>query len=102
LTIEPMGAELLGKTVSPLMGRTVDNNFIQTVAFAGSLSRTAEVNGRGVQRLATQLTHVQPEVRTQFSELAGKMASKGKAVAVAERVSLNSELGAGSAKNLER
>ena len=44
LAIEPAGAELLTKTVSPLLGKTVDNNFAQTVAFAGSLSHTAEVN----------------------------------------------------------
>jgi hypothetical protein len=75
LTIEPMGAELLGKTVSPLMGRTVDNNFIQTVAFLGSLSRTAEVNHRGVQRLAGQLTHVRPTVRSEFADLAGNLSA---------------------------
>ena len=54
LTIEPAAAELIGKTVSPLMGKTADNNFVQTVGFLGSLSRTAEVNSRGVQRLAGQ------------------------------------------------
>ena len=73
LTIEPVGIELLGKTVSPLMGKTVDNNFLQTVAFLGSLSRTAETNGRGVQRLAMQLKHVQPDVRDQFAEIAFKL-----------------------------
>ncbi len=62
LTIAPVGAELITKTVSPLMGKTADSNFAQTVAFVGSLSRTAETNSRGVQRLASRLTHVQPEV----------------------------------------
>jgi hypothetical protein len=76
LTIEPAGIELLTKTVSPLMGKTVDNNFIQTAAFVSSLSRTAEVNRRGVQRLATQLTHVDPDVRTQFEEVVADMAKK--------------------------
>lgn len=84
LTIEPAGAELIGKTVSPLMGKTVDNNFAQTVAFIGSLSRTAEVNGRGVQRLASQLTHVQPEVRAQFAEVAGDVAQKSLVAAAPE------------------
>ena len=76
LTIEPAAAELLGKTVSPLMGKTADNNFIQTVGFVGSLSRTAEVNSRGVQRLAGQLTHVKPEVRSQFAALAANVSPK--------------------------
>ena len=81
LTIEPAGAELVTKTVSPLLGKTVDNNFIQTLAFVGSLSRTAEVNSRGVQRLGEQLTHVQPDVRVRFVELAADMPQKQAAVA---------------------
>ena len=52
------------------------------MAFLGSLSRTTEVNSRGVQRLATQLTHVQPEVRARFSEVAADVAQKS---AVASR-----------------
>ncbi len=56
LAIEPIGAELLTKTVSPLFGKTVDNNFSQTVGFVSSLSHTAETNQRGVRRLAAQLT----------------------------------------------
>ena len=82
MTIEPAGIELLSKTVSPLMGKTVDNNFAQTVAFVGSLSRTAEVNGYGVQLLATQLKHVMPEVRGQFAQLAASMSSHTEAAAV--------------------
>jgi hypothetical protein len=76
LTIEPVAAELATKTVSPLLGKTVDNNFSQTLAFVGSLSRTAEVNGRGVQRLGKQLSHVQPEVRDQFVELTGAISER--------------------------
>lgn len=84
IAIEPLGAELIGKTVSPLMGKTVDNNFVQTVAFVGSLSRTAELNSRGVQRIAGQLSRVRPEVRDQFADLAASMASPPEAHAAAE------------------
>jgi hypothetical protein len=83
LAIEPAGAELLTKTVSPLLGKTADNNFIQTLMFVGSLSHTAEVNQRGVRRLATQLTHVPPEVRERFAELTAELAQKS-ALAAAE------------------
>ena len=76
LSIEPAAAELVTKTVSPVVGKTVDNNFVQTMAFVGSLSRTAEVNSRGVQRLGEQLLHVQPAVREQFVELAAAMPKK--------------------------
>jgi hypothetical protein len=76
LSIEPVGAELITKTISPVLGKTVDNNFIQTLAFVGSLSRTAETNSRGVQRLGEQLAHVPPEVRDRFVELAADMPKK--------------------------
>ena len=55
LAIEPGGVELFTKTMSPLMGKTADNNFVQTVSFVSSLSRTAETNSRGVQRLGDPL-----------------------------------------------
>jgi hypothetical protein len=76
LNVERAGAELLTKTISPFIGKTVDNNFALTLAFVSSLSRTAELNDRGVRRLATQLSHVQPEVRAQFSNIATKLALK--------------------------
>lgn len=85
LTIEPAGAELITKTVSPLVGKTVDNNFIQTLAFIGSLSRTAEVNSSGVQRLGEQLTHVRPDVRARFVELAAEMPRKQAAAIASEK-----------------
>ncbi len=76
LSVESVGAELLTKTLQPLMGKTADANFVQTMAFLGSLSRTAEVNCRGVQRLAAKLTRVRPEVRLQLAELAAGVAEK--------------------------
>lgn len=76
LAIEPGAVELITKTVQPLVGRTADNNFFQTMSFVGSLSRTIESNNRGVQRLAAQLEHVQPEVRSRFATLAGEVAAK--------------------------
>ncbi len=76
LSIEQTAAEIVTKTISPLLGKTVDNNFITTLGFLGSLSYTAEVNSRGVQRLGSRLAHVQPEVRNRFIELAAEMPQK--------------------------
>ncbi|MDZ7616776.1 MAG: hypothetical protein U1E05_07220, partial [Patescibacteria group bacterium] len=74
LQLQERAPDLAAKMLQPLAGKTVDHNFIQIVAFAGSLSRTAEVNHRGVQRLASQLSGVQPEVRVRLSELAATIA----------------------------
>jgi len=73
LTVDHGGAELFAKTFHSLLGRTADINFVQTMAFLGSLSRTAEVNSRGVQRLSTKLTNIQPELRVRLAELAGEI-----------------------------
>ncbi len=76
LNVEPLGAELLTKTVSPLMGRTADNNFVLTAAFLARLSRTAELGGGGIRALAAKLDRVRPEVRTEFVEMARKVNEK--------------------------
>ncbi len=76
LRVDHLGAEVLTKTFQPLVGRVADFNFTQTAGFFGSLSRTAEVNYPGVQRLAEKLSKVQPEVRRRFAELARQVAQK--------------------------
>lgn len=81
IRVDPGGAELLTKVLYPLVGKTADSNFTQTVAFFGSLSRTAEVNARGVQRLAAKLANVTPETRAQLAQLAGEIGKKADAQA---------------------
>jgi hypothetical protein len=58
------------------LGKIADLNFLQTVAFVGSLSKTAEVNTPGVRRLASRLTAIEPDVRDQFALLAERVAQK--------------------------
>jgi hypothetical protein len=76
LSVEPGAVELVTKAIHPLVGKIADNNFIQTVGFVSSLSRTAEVNATGVQRLAGKLSHVRPEFRQQLADLAAGVAEK--------------------------
>lgn len=76
LNIEPGGMEFLTKTFQPMVGKVADNNFLQTVGFVGSLSRTAEVNSPGMQRLARKLAKVSPEVRQQFAQLADQVSRR--------------------------
>ncbi len=74
--IDNVGVEFITRTLQPLMGKIVDNNFTQTTAFVSSLSRTAEVNPRGIRRLAGKLQRVNPEVRKEFGQLASEVALK--------------------------
>jgi len=76
MRVDDGGVEFLTKTFHPLVGNVADTNFIQTSSFLGSLSRTAEVNNRGVQRLAARLYNVEPGVRKEFAEVANRVAKK--------------------------
>lgn len=74
--IDNVGIEFITRTLQPLMGKVADNNFVQTSAFVGSLSRTAEANPKGVRRLAANLQRVDPEVRKQLGLLAYQVAER--------------------------
>jgi hypothetical protein len=76
IQVDRGGIELLTKAIHPFVGKTSDSNFSQTVAFFGSLSRTAEVNARGVQRLAGKLANVTPETRLRLAQLAGDIGKR--------------------------
>jgi hypothetical protein len=84
LSVEPGGVELLTKALHSLVIKNADTNFVQTVAFVGSLSRTAEVNLRGMQHLAQRLTDVQPDVRRQFAQVVTGVAQRAAALQAAE------------------
>lgn len=84
LNVEAGAVELVAKTIMPLAGKVADNNFTQSVAFLGSLSRTAEVNPSGVHRLASKLT-VKPEVRIELMELTDTVAKRAEGLPALRR-----------------
>lgn len=69
LKLDNVGAEIMAKTLHPVIGKSVDHNLTQTMEFIERISEAAESNGPGLQRLADQLPNTSPEVRRQFSEL---------------------------------
>ena len=69
IQIDQAGAELVAKTLQPLVGKAADANFEESAIFVGRISQAAEDNGPGMQRLAAKLKQVAPEVRTQFAEV---------------------------------
>ncbi len=90
VSVDRSAAQLVTRTIQPVIGRVADNNFIQTVGFLGSLSRTAELNSEGVQRLAAHLPDVAPETRQAFAELAAAVARKARAETAARAQSADS------------
>ncbi|MFM2012260.1 MAG: hypothetical protein RLZZ396_1044 [Planctomycetota bacterium] len=66
MRIENAGADLIVKTLGPLVAKTADQNFIECASFISQVSQTARVNPQGLQQVASRLTKINPEVRSEF------------------------------------
>lgn len=64
--IDNIGADLVAKTLQPLVGRTADVNFAESNRFLGEISRAAETKWPGFQSLVPKLTAVDEDVRANF------------------------------------
>ena len=71
--VDNVAADLVAKTLSPFVCRTVDRNFTESARFVGEVSRAAEVKWPGMQRLIPRLKLVEPGVRQQFSTVAARV-----------------------------
>ncbi|AMV33184.1 hypothetical protein VN12_13745 [Pirellula sp. SH-Sr6A] len=76
LKLENLGADLVVRTLGPLVNKSADYNFVECVAFVGQVSQVAVNNPVGLQNLASRLDSVDPRVRDQFVSTAKAMATK--------------------------
>jgi hypothetical protein len=67
--IDKVGVELVAKTVQPWLAKTADENFVQTIDFLSTFSRTAERNPQGMRRLAAKLQSVDEPTRGELVRL---------------------------------
>lgn len=74
--VEHIGLDLLAKTVRPLITRSADRNFVDTLTFVSTFSRTAEQNPQGMQRLACRLTTVDEPTRRELVQLCFRTAGR--------------------------
>jgi hypothetical protein len=74
LHVENVGVGVLAKTLQPLVGAAADHNFRETTAFLAGVSRAAEVNYAGMQRMAEKLNRVAEADREQFASLTEQLA----------------------------
>lgn len=70
LRVDNIGVKILARTLHSLVGKTADMNFAESTKFIGKVSETAQINGRGVERLGEQIEDLRPEVREAFQKLA--------------------------------
>ena len=75
LKLDNLGADLLTRTLSPLVGKTADYNFVESAKFLAQISQVCEHNPTGAQILASKLTKVQPQIRDEFARIALRIGS---------------------------
>ena len=73
LQVDHLGVGALTKTFHPLMGKSADINFLESMKFLERLSQTAEKNGKGMERLAHRLDKVDATSREKFAKLSLKV-----------------------------
>lgn len=81
LNIDNMAANVIAKTVMPIVGSTADHNFVETLRFVETLNATTVRNGPGVQGMAQRLTSTRPEVRQRFGQVAQLVSERYASVA---------------------
>lgn len=84
IRIDHTGADLAVKALHPLVGKTADINFTESVGFLQQISRAAETNTYGLRRLSAGLTGVDGAVRQYFAGLV-ENASRRAAVRLASQ-----------------
>jgi len=68
--LDNVGAEILAKTLHPLVGKSADHNFIESTRFLGQVAQAAETRSAGLQQLAGRLNNVGQPVRERFVQVA--------------------------------
>ena len=87
LKLDNLGADLLTRTLSPLVGKTADYNFVESAKFLAQISQVCEHNPTGAQILASKLTKVQPQIRDEFARIALRIGSESAYVIQTEQFS---------------
>lgn len=75
-------ADLVARTLSPLITRTADHNFVETMNFISTFSRTTDRNPAGVARLARRLEKLDDGVRGELLLLCQTSAERGPRVSL--------------------
>lgn len=63
---------LIAKSIQPIVGRTADHNFVESMKFVQRLNETTTNNGPGVQHMATRL-QIDNDIREKFVQVAGRV-----------------------------
>jgi hypothetical protein len=76
MKLDNVGAELVVKTLGPLVGKTADHNFVECAGFFSQISQTARTNPLGLQQVGSRLTKVSPAIREEFMRTSMSVATQ--------------------------
>lgn len=78
-----VAADLVARGLQPLIAQTADHNFVETMKFVATFSRTAERNPAGMRRLAVRLTDIDAQSRAEMIDVCTRTHQRAEALAVA-------------------
>ncbi len=74
--IESLGADLVARTLSGLIGRSADNNFVETARFMAQVSQASAKNPPAMIDVAARLPQVEETTRREFLAVINGIAEK--------------------------
>lgn len=94
--IESLGADLVARTLSGFIGRSADNNFIETARFIAQISQASQKNPPAMIDLAQRLPQVTEPTKTRFAKVITTVARRAelnlRLVATLNQAATNSEV----------
>ena len=76
LQVDHAGLDIFAKTLHPLLGKSADINFTESMRFIEKMSRASENNGDGMQNMIDRLKGVQPTVRKDFKQVVSNVQAR--------------------------
>ena len=67
IQLDNLGADLIARTLSSMIGKTADHNFVETARFIAQVSLASERNPSGMRDLALDLRQVESPTRKEFA-----------------------------------
>lgn len=77
LQLDSLGADLVARTLSGLIGRSADNNFVETARFIAQVSQASEKNPPAMLDVANRLPQVDESTRRDFIAQINEVARRG-------------------------
>ncbi len=88
LRVDNLGADLITRTLGPLIGKVTEHNFDETSKFVGQLSQFCAAYPTAAQNLAASLNVNRESIRQEFATIATRIASQ-QGNALARQLSLS-------------